>query len=167
MHRFFLPGELTGQDRVSLKGEQAHQVSHVLRLKPKDHILVVGNDGWEYEVEIEESAAELVRGRVIRKTLCTNEPGIKITLFQALLKTDKFEFVLQKGVELGVSAFVPITTFATPEVKRSFIVFSSRMPPPTSIFASVLFAISFIMLKFFNSPSIAPSRSTTCMKSAP
>jgi 16S rRNA (uracil1498-N3)-methyltransferase len=107
MHRFFIPKEWRGEDKVSIKGEQARQICHVLRLKPQDHITVLDNTGVEYEVEVEILSGELVQGKVIRKGFCPNEPKIKITLFQALLKIDKFEFVLQKGVELGVSTFVP------------------------------------------------------------
>lgn len=37
-----------------------------------------------------------------------NEPELKIFLYQSLCKKDKFEWVLQKGTEIGASAFVPI-----------------------------------------------------------
>lgn len=108
MHRFFIPKGWFERDRVSLKAEPAHQIADVLRLKPFDHIVVLDNSGWEYEVEIEKVSSELVHGKVIGKDFCPAEPGVKITLYQSLLKSDKFEFVLQKGVELGVSAFVPL-----------------------------------------------------------
>jgi len=107
MHRFFIPKEWIAEEKVLLKGERAHQICHVLRLKPQDHIIVLDNSGWEYELEIEKLSGELAQGRIVRKDLNTSEPAIRITLLQALLKADKFEFVLQKGVELGVSSFVP------------------------------------------------------------
>ena len=34
-------------------------------------------------------------------------PGVDITLYQALLKSDKMEYVIQKSVELGISKIVP------------------------------------------------------------
>lgn len=108
MHRFFVPKNCICQDRVSLKDEQAHQISHVLRLKPKGHIVVLDNSGWEYEVKIETVTGKVIEGEVTRRDFCLSEPNTKITLYQALLKGDKFEFVLQKGVELGVSTFVPL-----------------------------------------------------------
>ena len=108
MHRFFIPRDWICQDRVSLMDEQARQIFHVLRLKPKAHIIVLDNSGWEYEVEIEKVTGKVVEGKVTRRDFCLSEPKIKITLYQALLKGDKFEFVLQKGVELGISAFVPL-----------------------------------------------------------
>lgn len=110
MHRFFVPEISEAEGEVQVKGEQAHQICHVLRLKPGDHILLVDNTGWEYEVEIAHLSGAMVQAKVIKKNLCATEPAVKITLFQALLKTDKFEFVLQKGVELGVSNFVPFVS---------------------------------------------------------
>jgi len=107
MHRFFIPREWIERDRVLLKEDRAHQVVNVLRLKAKEHIVVLDNSGWEYEVAIEQAGGDLVRGKVLSKTICPGEPGIRISLYQALLKTDKFELVLQKGVELGVSTFIP------------------------------------------------------------
>lgn len=107
MHRFFIPGEWIKQEEVTLQGERAHQAAHVLRLKAGEHIMVLDNTGWEYEVALDRVTGDLVRGVVVNKALCPGEPGIRITLCQAILKSDKFELVLQKGVELGVSAFVP------------------------------------------------------------
>jgi 16S rRNA (uracil1498-N3)-methyltransferase len=107
MHRFFIPKDWFEQDRITLTGEPLHQIGYVLRLKPTDRIIVMDNSGWEYEVEIERITKEHVKGKVLNKKPALGEPAVKITLYQALLKTDKFELVLQKGVELGVTAFVP------------------------------------------------------------
>lgn len=54
--------------------------------------------------------SDLVSGQVIERLAGTGEPSVCITLYQALLKSDRFEFVLQKGTELGVSTFVPMLT---------------------------------------------------------
>ena len=107
MHRFFLTKDQFEQDKILLKGDTVNQISHVLRLKPTDHIILLDNNGWEYDVEIEQITREQVKGKVINKKLGQGEPVIKIKLYQALLKADKFELVLQKGVELGITEFVP------------------------------------------------------------
>ena len=107
MHRFFLSKDWIDQDNVTITGEPLRQISYVLRLKPLDHIIVLDNSGWEFEVEIERITKQQARGKVINKKPGQGEPHIKITLYQALLKSDKFELVLQKGVELGVTSFVP------------------------------------------------------------
>jgi 16S rRNA (uracil1498-N3)-methyltransferase len=107
MHRFFIPKYWIEQDSVTITNEPLRQIGYVLRLKPLDRIIVLDNSGWEFEVEIGRITKEQVKGKVINKKPGQGEPRIQITLYQALLKSDKFELVLQKGVELGVTAFVP------------------------------------------------------------
>lgn len=108
MHHFFIPPEWIDKDSISISGEQVHQIREVLRLKSGDGIVVLDNTGMEYQVELRDITREKVVGKVIEQGLCPNEPEIKITLYQALLKGDKFEWVLQKCTEVGVTRFVPI-----------------------------------------------------------
>ena len=110
MHRFFLPKDWIEQDNVTITGEPLRQIGYVLRLKPLDRIIVLDNSGWEFEVAIERITKQQAKGKVINKQPGQGEPHIKITLYQALLKSDKFELVLQKGVELGVTSFVPFVS---------------------------------------------------------
>ena len=110
MHRFFISRESFAGDNVSITGEAAYQITRVLRLKPGDHIIVLDGIGWEYETAIESITRDTVLGKVIKKEPGIGEPKIRLTLYQALLKTDKFEFVLQKCVELGVTGFVPFVS---------------------------------------------------------
>ena len=107
MHRFFIPPEWIAEDKVSITGWLVHQLLHVLRLKAEDHILVLDNSGWEYEVDLKRLSTERVSGKIVGKHLSQTEPHTRITLYQALLKGSKFDFVLQKCTELGVAAFVP------------------------------------------------------------
>jgi 16S rRNA (uracil1498-N3)-methyltransferase len=108
MHRFFVPPQWIDADRVFIKDKQAHQLRDVLRVKPGDRIILLDDTGWEYEVELNRVDRGQVEGMVWGKSLATTEPGTKVILYQALLKGDKFEFILQKGTELGVVGFVPM-----------------------------------------------------------
>ena len=110
MHRFFIPKDWIQQNGVTITGEPLRQIGFVLRLRPGDRITVLDNSGWEFEVEIERITKEQATGKVVNRKLGAGEPAVKITLYQALLKSDKFELVLQKGVELGVTAFVPFVS---------------------------------------------------------
>lgn len=65
MHRFFI--SLTSIDdrgSVRIGGRLAHQIHHVLPLKPGDHITVLDDSGWEYEVELRFVAKDAVAGEV-------------------------------------------------------------------------------------------------------
>jgi len=107
MHRFFIPPEWIDQEKVVITGKLVHQLRNVLRLRSGDRIVVLDNTGWEYEIALKRVARGYVEG-VVRGVRSAVEPNTKITLYQALLKGVKFEFILQKCTELGVSGFVPM-----------------------------------------------------------
>ena len=52
-------------------------------------------------------------GVITDRYIGEGEPPISITLYQGLMKSDRFEYVLQKGTELGISRFVPIISKRT------------------------------------------------------
>jgi 16S rRNA (uracil1498-N3)-methyltransferase len=108
MHRFFIPRQWIDQDKVVIKGEQVHQIRNVLRMTRGDRILVLDSSGWQYEVELRYVDRQQVQGVVLERSLSLSEPRTEITLYQALLKGEKFEFILQKGTELGIASFVPM-----------------------------------------------------------
>jgi 16S rRNA (uracil1498-N3)-methyltransferase len=109
-HRFFVTESSLEGDLVRLGAEQAHQVRHVLRLEPGAALVVLDNTGFAYDVTLEELAGRQATGRITGKRLASGEPNRQITLFQSLLAREKFETVLQKGAEVGVSRFVPVQT---------------------------------------------------------
>jgi 16S rRNA (uracil1498-N3)-methyltransferase len=110
MHRFFVdPQNFTG-DRVVFPAETAHQIRNVLRLRVDSAVVVLDNSGAEYEVLLRQVDKQQVVGEAVAKRPSPNEPTVHLTLYQSLMKRDKFEWVLQKGTEIGVSQFVPVVT---------------------------------------------------------
>jgi 16S rRNA (uracil1498-N3)-methyltransferase len=94
---------------VHLKGEVAHQISRVLRLRLGDDILLLDGRGYEYNVKLAEFGKAELWGNLTGKRLVDTEPAHHVTLYMALLnKSDKFEWALQKCTELGASRFVPV-----------------------------------------------------------
>lgn len=110
MHRFFVSPNAIGRGRVLIQGQQAHHIRNVLRMTPGEHIIVLDDSGWEMEVELTEVEPYQISGNIIRRMLARGEPRVKVSLYQAMLKGDRFEFALQKGTELGIVEFVPIIT---------------------------------------------------------
>ena len=107
-HRFFVAPDSISGGYATLKGDVAHQLRHVLRLQVGDRVLLLDNSGWEFEVALESLARDEVVGRIVTRRQVTTEPQTRIVLYPALLKADRFEWVLQKCVELGVAAFQPV-----------------------------------------------------------
>ncbi len=110
MDRFFAGQENLWEEEVVLEGQQAHQICNVLRKKVGEHIIVLDNHGFEYEIELKTIGKEKITGQIKEKRTAGGEPNVKITLYQSLLSREKFEWVLQKCTEVGVKRFVPIVT---------------------------------------------------------
>lgn len=110
MHRFFVdPGQINGLI-VRFDDDQAHQIRRVLRLRPGARVLALDGLGLQYEVLLEEVSGTRVSGLAASRVAATGEPGARLTLFQSLLRREKFELVLQKGTEVGVGEFAPVIT---------------------------------------------------------
>lgn len=108
MHRFFLSPDQVKGNRVTITGPAVHHIRNVLRLTPGNHIIILDNSGWERKAEIVEVSRDQVVSQVLSRTLATGEPRTKLSIYQGVLKGGNFEFVLQKGTELGVVEFVPL-----------------------------------------------------------
>ncbi|MCL4459797.1 MAG: 16S rRNA (uracil(1498)-N(3))-methyltransferase [Chloroflexi bacterium] len=108
MHRFFVSPQVFNRATAVITGPLVHQIVDVLRLGMGDRLLLLDNSGWQYQVVIKSVSPEQIIGSVEKKSLVTSEPRTKITVFQGLLRTNRFEFALQKCTEIGVVAFVPI-----------------------------------------------------------
>lgn len=111
MHRFFLPPGSFGEGCVTIEQpEVVHRIATVLRLREGDRVICLDNSGWEFDVVLQEVGTRRVTGQIEKKRLSTSEPPVKVALYQAVLKGDRFEWALQKGTEVGVSEFVPLLT---------------------------------------------------------
>lgn len=108
MHRFFIPPSWLEGNEVTITGPQAHQIAIVLRMRPGDVVIVLDNSGWEIEVRLMSVHRSTIKGEVLHRRLAGGEPRTKISLYQGVLKSNRFEFVLQKGTELGIVQFLPI-----------------------------------------------------------
>lgn len=108
LHRFFLTPEQFNNTNIVVQGEIAHQLQRVLRLPIGAKVILLDGIGNQYPSEVASYNKTSAQLCIIEKQPSEGEPNIQIQLFQALLKGEKFDFVLQKGTELGVSSFVPV-----------------------------------------------------------
>ncbi len=106
MHRFYADETAETSDTFLLSPEDAHHALHVLRMKPGDEAEVFAS-GNRYLAVFTELSPACARLKTVRP-LPSAEPSLSVTLFQGLPKFDKMEWIVQKGVELGVSGIVPV-----------------------------------------------------------
>jgi 16S rRNA (uracil1498-N3)-methyltransferase len=109
--RFLVSGValVAGAD-VALPDEVAHQARDVLRLAAGDTLWLLDGVGGEYPATLVTVDRKRVTARLGERVLGLAEPPVRITLCQGMLKAAKFEWVLQKGTELGVTTFIPLLT---------------------------------------------------------
>ena len=113
MHHFFLiHTPITPGQPVDLT-PLAHQLRSVLRLAPGESILLLDNAGVADPTEISLRHKNTAAGNVLSREVAEGEPPVALSLYLCALKADKFEWVLQKGVEIGVSRFVPVISSRT------------------------------------------------------
>lgn len=108
MPRFFT--QEVDQHQAILRGDDARHVTKVLRLRPGEHLLVCDGQGRDYDCVFESASASEVLLRVESSQPSQTEPSLFVTLYQALPKGDKLDWIIQKAVELGVGAVVPVLT---------------------------------------------------------
>ena len=106
--RFYL-NSINPQKDILVISDQStiHQIISVLRLKKND-VFIIFSAQAEYEVVLKDISENQLIVTILDKRESVREPAKKLILYQSLLKKDKFEWILQKGVELGVHTFVPI-----------------------------------------------------------
>jgi len=115
---FFAPEDKTG-DTVSLHGETAHHLLHVLRLKPGAEVTLCDGACNDYHAVLCEPTGRNLRPveactfTITSTKPCTTEPPMPITVYQAHPKGDKIESIIQKSVELGAAQIVPLYTAHT------------------------------------------------------
>src|SRR3984957_9086730 len=102
--RFFVDEVRNG--RAEISGDDARHLTRVLRVEAGQRFEISDNRNV-YLAEIETARKEHVIFRTLEK-MPTPAPTSKIILLAALFKFDRFEWMIEKATELGVSEIVPV-----------------------------------------------------------
>lgn len=114
MHRFFVHDtDLSLQQALSggtliVPEKLAHQVRDVLHLHSGEQIVLLDNSGDEFVALVTRTERKIVEVHVVERRAGTREPSVGVMLCQGLLKSARFEWILEKGTELGVTVFAPV-----------------------------------------------------------
>lgn len=113
LHRFFITADLSHSPLRMTEPELLHQWAKVLRLDAGDAVILCDGKGVEAKgsiVSLDKHAAMI---KLDAPHPVIAEPSRSVTLYCAVLKRENFELVVQKSVEVGVKAIVPIITSRT------------------------------------------------------
>jgi 16S rRNA (uracil1498-N3)-methyltransferase len=111
MRRFYAPPENIQNLIVVLDQDETRHIRDVLRARAGDHVNVFDGEGREYSCRIDSiQRRETILNIIGEAAPKSQESNLRMTLATAMLKGEKFDFVVQKSVELGVTEFVPLQT---------------------------------------------------------
>lgn len=94
---------------LTLDDEASHHLFNVLRFPQGQTITLFNGDGFNFTAEVIKPCKKCVV-KLLSKHLNPCESKLHLTLAQGVAKGEKMDFLMQKSVELGVNAIIPILT---------------------------------------------------------
>lgn len=110
MPKFFVDDSCITGNIVEITGQDYKHIKNVLRLKLGNNIIISDKEGKDFEARIIGFQDGKVEAEILQSIGKNKEPSVNISLFQALPKGEKMEYVIQKAVEIGVKKIIPVLT---------------------------------------------------------
>ena len=107
MKRFFVKGNLSVGDTFKIDGIEHNHIKNVMRLNIGDEIILVRGDEYDYFAVIENMSKGDTVVRISRREENIYNATSNVAVFQALVKSDNMNLIIQKLTELGVKDFYP------------------------------------------------------------
>jgi len=108
-HRFFLAPERWAEAGPFLDPEESRHFQRVLRGQPGEGIEVFDGAGRLAAARVESVGRDRV-GVVLGEVRTVPPPAVEIHLYQAIPKGDRWEWLIEKATEIGVSRVIPLVT---------------------------------------------------------
>lgn len=109
MPRFFIETPVSLQSsQLQLKGDDAHHIAAVLRMKEGQELVVCDGARTDLLCRIVSVSPGQVELLILDRTANATEPAYDVHLYQGLAKGDKMDQIIQKSVELGVTRITPV-----------------------------------------------------------
>ena len=107
MRRFFIPSDQIRPSDAYLQGDEARHIRQVMRMQVGDQVILFDNTHQEYQARIRSLSADKIFFDIVDQKTVIRESRLHITLGLPLIRPQPFEWILQKGTELGVASFRP------------------------------------------------------------
>ena len=108
MPRFFIDYTPAVGGEAVIDGADARHIGGALRITPGETLTLCDGRGTDYACTVTAVERERVTLSVDAAAPSSSEPTLAVTLYMGLPKGDKMELIIQKCVELGVTAIVPV-----------------------------------------------------------
>lgn len=108
MQRYFVkPKQICGDFISITNNNDIYHITKVMRYRVGEKVICVDGMGHDYVVEITRIDQAAIDLKILQVMPSQGEPSFHITLAQSIPKGERWEWVLQKGTELGVIRFIP------------------------------------------------------------
>ena len=108
--RIYTDTPLAVSARIILSKEASHHLLRVLRCRRNDDITLFNGHGGSYTGRIISDSTRVAEVEILGFEPETSEPALCITLGLGISRSLHMDYAIQKSVELGVSAIVPLFT---------------------------------------------------------
>lgn len=110
MPRFFVNNPLAVGEIAVIDGADARHIAGALRMSIGETLTLCDGAGTDYACTLTAVGKDTVSASVDAAAPTVSEPTLAVTLYMGMPKGDKLELIIQKAVELGVTAIVPVIT---------------------------------------------------------
>ena len=118
MQHFFVTPDQVEKPYIYIEGSDVNHMKNVLRMRAGEKLEISDGDNRKYVCQV----CDYVEGRaqleILEERELDTELPSQIWLFQGLPKSDKMELVVQKAVELGAYAVVPVVKLDGPKAEK-------------------------------------------------
>lgn len=94
-------------DKLELAKSDVYHISKVMRMKQSDKIEIIYNHSI-YLCQLKEISVNNVKVDILSKTMINNDVAYGVTIAVSLVSEQKWDYILQKATELGVSEIIPL-----------------------------------------------------------
>lgn len=105
---FYTPPENVTEERLRIEGEELVHLTRVVRKKVRDVLEVVDGQGNCYTAVLTQITSRFAEAEIQKRSRFVGEPNFNLTLAQSVPKGSRFDWVIEKGTEIGVAVFIPL-----------------------------------------------------------
>lgn len=112
MPRFFIDAGQISPDGATavITGDDARHISRSLRMRVGESLTLCDGCGTDISATISQISADAVTLALTSRVPCESEAPYRAVVYQALVRGERFDAVIQKSVEFGAAAIIPVAT---------------------------------------------------------
>ncbi len=110
MTRVYLPDGIENGQPVTITGDEAHHLLHVVRVRVGDRLGLFDGRGRAWVARVDRCGRREVVAVELLAVAAPAEPPVRVVLAAAVLKGDQMDAVVRDATVMGACAVQPVTT---------------------------------------------------------